>query len=142
MLFTWQSCWAQLFNAGPRTKALQWRKVPAYKLAEAAFWAQSSPLDLGIDVAAITSLFVLKDVSAKKSTSEKADVLLVIDRKRANNIEIMLNSRLKLPLPKLANAVLCMDNSSIDLEGKFAHIVLVIHCTDRSIPNAPLGSSR
>jgi hypothetical protein len=80
-------------------------------------------MDLGDDAWAIAALFLVSDtkptISKAKDSGYMKDSQCIrfLDPKRANNIEIIINSRLKSPPAELAKAIMMMDDSMMNDEG-------------------------
>eukprot|EP01088_Endostelium_zonatum_P019892 TRINITY_DN7082_c0_g1_i2.p1 TRINITY_DN7082_c0_g1~~TRINITY_DN7082_c0_g1_i2.p1 ORF type:complete len:1084 (+),score=438.04 TRINITY_DN7082_c0_g1_i2:74-3325(+) len=114
---------------GTKLKALNWTKMPNQTLKDTV-WATVDDENVQMDVSEFERLFcsvqtpapgaaASKDASAagddgSDGNRKKTGPVILLDMKRSNNIGIML-SRFKMPPEKVAEAVLNLDETIIDL---------------------------
>ncbi|XP_020687682.1 formin-like protein 3 isoform X2 [Dendrobium catenatum] len=107
-------------------KPLHWVKVT--RAMQGSLWADSHISEdqskaPEIDISELESLFstVVDDVRgmdkgvARRGNTNKPEIVHLVDMRRANNCEIML-TKIKMPLPKMINAVLALDTTALDID--------------------------
>ncbi|KAG9456599.1 hypothetical protein H6P81_001107 [Aristolochia fimbriata] len=110
-------------------KALHWVKVT--RAVQGSLWAdsqkqenQSKDRAPEINLSELESLFSAAAISEgsgvdkggrKGPSSNKPEIVHLVDLRRANNCEIML-TKIKMPLPDMINAVLALDASTLDTD--------------------------
>jgi hypothetical protein len=100
-----------------RMKQFHWRKVPENKLAD-TFWLKVQDVPLGEDFKTLELNFCAKEDVIKQAMDEdsgitKPNVIHLLDRKRSDNISIVL-SHLKMSATEIKYAILDMDEEKID----------------------------
>ena len=98
-----------------KMKGITWNKVPPNKLAQTV-WAKTSDFEVPIDQKNLEDLFGAAVVETKKaddgSKKKKKEPVSLIDGKRAQNLNILLGSKLgKLTFDDIKKAILTLDDT-------------------------------
>jgi hypothetical protein len=97
-------------------KGITWNKVPPNKIAQTV-WAKTSDFEVSLDTKHMEELFGAAVVEKKHAEEDdqkkkRKDPVSLIDGKRAQNLNILLGSKLsKLSFDDIKKAVLALDDS-------------------------------
>lgn len=108
-------------------KPLHWVKVT--RAMQGSLWAEShKPEDQSmapeIDISELESLFstivddgrgIDKGGARRVTSTNKPEIVHLVDMRRANNCEIML-TKIKMPLPKMITTVLALDTTALEID--------------------------